>query len=195
MSLKTFITDIKSLAGKIESDLRKFFGNATKWEDIAQAGLTVVGGILSNVVTLEGGPVAGAAIAAVVARLQADIVAAKALTTTIGATPTVTGVLTSIATDVSQIESTFNITNPASKAQLATALETIQTIVSAAPAVAAVVETAASVEAPVPEVPAPAAPQIELVSTSASNQVEPEPPSIAVDDTIPVQPVAPKIGM
>lgn len=69
-----------SLWTKIEAAFKKIFGS-TKWEQTAEAVLSVVGPLLTTILTLTAGAPAAAAASGIIAKVQTAIAAAQKVST------------------------------------------------------------------------------------------------------------------
>lgn len=135
MNATTLIKDVESIAGKAEQELdivlKTIDADAPTIEQIASTTLTIAGPILSAVVSLEGGPAAGAALTGAIAIAQQGIAAAKIITAATGSASNASGVLASIQTQLSTILADVKVSDPKSVALVTLVISGITALVNA----------------------------------------------------------------
>lgn len=143
----SFITKLESFASTVEKDLENLWGKAPSLETIAATTLTYVGPILEEIVTVEGGPVAGAAVTAVVNKVEQDLAAVKGLLTVVGPTVSVKGLISGAQADLSSLLTTAQIKDPKSVANVTLVVNELEALATSFPtttATAPATETAAA---------------------------------------------------
>ena len=124
---------------KVEAWFKKVFSKAPGWEKTASAVLTYVAPLLETVIALTAGEPAAAAIATVVGKVQSDMAVAAVTIEDANASVSLTGVLTSIQTNLSSLLTAGQITDAATVTKV-TAV--VNTIIAEIKAVAAAVPAA-----------------------------------------------------
>jgi hypothetical protein len=130
----SFIKDLESFASKFEKEIENLWAKAPSIETIISTTLTYVGPILETVVTIEGGAAAGTAVTTVINTAEEDLIAAKALTTTIGATPSLAGLISGVATNLSGLLAAAKVTDPKSVANVTLVVKELEALVASIPA-------------------------------------------------------------
>lgn len=138
MSLFTNIANAEhSFAAWAEKEWTVVFKEAPKVESLLAAVLKYAGPALQVVVTAEAGGPAGTVVGKALADAQAGLVAASALVYDFGATPSVSGVLGSVTSNLSSLLSAGHITDAKSVAAVTRVVNEINTVAAVIPAVAA----------------------------------------------------------
>ena len=133
MSLFSSIASAEhTFAAWAEKEWTAIYKEAPKVESVLAATLKYAGPALQTVVTAELGAPAGTVVGKVLADAQAGLVAASGLVYDFGATPTVSGVLSTVTSNLSGLLAAGHITN-------ATSVATVNRVVSEINTVAAVI--------------------------------------------------------
>jgi hypothetical protein len=137
MSLFSSIANAEhTFAAWVEKEWTAVYKEAPKVESILAATLKYAGPALQTVVTAEAGGPAGAIVGKVLADAQAGLVAASGLVYDFGATPTVSGVLSTVTTNLSGLLAAGHITNATSVATVNRIVSEINTVAAVVPAIA-----------------------------------------------------------
>jgi hypothetical protein len=113
-----------SFFSKIESFLKKVFGSA-KWENIARATLTVVAPLTETIVGLVAGEPAAAALGALINQIQSDLGVAATVIGQADQTPTLTGALTAVQSNLQAILTAGHITDPTTLQKVTAVVNTV----------------------------------------------------------------------
>lgn len=131
----SFITELHTFASWAEGELKKLVGAEPAIEKVADATLQYAGAAASIIAGIEGGPATGAAVSAVVSKIQTGVVALGGLIQDFGATPTAASIASSIATNAQSLISAGQVKDPKSVAAataIVTNLTTLATALTAA---------------------------------------------------------------
>jgi hypothetical protein len=127
----SLITVAHTFAGWCEKEWTAVFNAVPKIEQIADTTLKYALGALSIVASVETGNPAIAEISKVLTTAQTGITAASGLISDFGPTPTATGMLSSVATDLSGLLTAAHITNSKSVAAVTKVVTETNALVSA----------------------------------------------------------------
>jgi hypothetical protein len=171
----TIIKDLETFASKVESFFAKILGEAPAFEKILAVTLEYVGPVLQTVVSLTAGAPAGALVGKIVATAQQDLAVVSGLTQTLGATPSVQGVLNGVIANLGQILPLLDVKDTKTQGYVALVLKELQALSDAfAPAVP--VSAPAVVPAPVPI--ASSAPAVAAVAAVVADPAPAEAPVV-----------------
>ena len=120
-----------TFAGWCEKEWAAIYKVAPTVENILAATLKYAGPALQIVVTAEAGGAAGAVVGKALADAQAGLLAASALVYDFGATPSVSGVLTGVQSNLSGLLSAGHITNANSVAIVTKVVNELTALVAA----------------------------------------------------------------
>ena len=129
----TLVKDTESVASKIEHELEVLWTKAPTAEAVISTTLTYVGPLLETVVTVEAGAAAGTAVTAVINKAEQDLVAAKALITTVGPTPSIASLISGVSNNLSSLLTAANISDPKSVATVKLVISELAAVASAFP--------------------------------------------------------------
>lgn len=134
----------KSTVAWLEKELIEVEGKAPTIERVIDAGLGYVGPALQLGLTALGDVPAAAAVGVVVAKAQSDLLAASALVTDFGATPTAASMFASVKTNLSALLTAGQITNAKTVATITKSVSEVGTIASAVQLAATEIAAAAA---------------------------------------------------
>lgn len=126
-----------TFAAWAEKEWAAVYKEAPKVESVLAATLKYAGPALQTVISAEVGGPAGAVVGKALADAQAGLVAASGLVYDFGATPTVSGVLSSVTTNLSSLLAAGHITNPTSVATVNRVVNELNTVAAVVPAIVA----------------------------------------------------------
>jgi len=114
----SFITriegEVKTFAAWAEKELGKLSTEAPTIATTVDTIVQYVGGAVSVLAGIEGGPAASVAVTAVVNTVKSGVTALSGLVTDFGATPTAASIASSLATNASELLAAAKVTNPKS---------------------------------------------------------------------------------
>lgn len=120
------VTNIfESLFSKIKSIFKKLFGMEPKIAQAISATITVVAPLLETILIVLGDAPVAAIVSDIVETIQTDLAAATALVQSSGATPTLTGVLNAVVTNLNSILSAADVKDPVTLEKLTTIVNTL----------------------------------------------------------------------
>jgi hypothetical protein len=134
---------MKTLFSRIKEFLEKAFGSTT-WERVASNTLTIVGPLLTTLITLTAGAPAAALVSGVISKVQADLQTVAGLVTAVqsgnasGAAAQVQNLLSGIKTNLSSLLTAADIKDADTQAKVSaivnTLIEEIDAILAEIPA-------------------------------------------------------------
>jgi len=122
-----------SFAAWVEKEWTVVYKAEPKIEQILAAVLKYAGPALQMVVTAEAGGPAGAEVGKILADAQAGLLAASSLVCDFGASPTITGVLSSVQSSLGALLAAAKVTNPNSVAIVTRVVNELATLIAALP--------------------------------------------------------------
>ena len=126
-----------TFAAWAEKEWTTIYKEAPKIESVLAATLKYAGPALQTVVSAEIGNPAVAIVGKVLADAQAGLVAASGLVYDFGATPTVSGVLSTVTSNLSGLLAAGHITNATSAATVTRVVNEINTVAAVVPEIKA----------------------------------------------------------
>jgi hypothetical protein len=141
-SFTSLIKDVDSFASKFEKELAKLWSKAPTIEATAATVLEFVAPLIETIFTVEAGAAAGTAVTATLNAIEQKLVAAKGLITAIGVTPTFTGVISGVQSDLSDLLALGGIKDTASVANAKLVLSELTALLSALPVSVPIAPTA-----------------------------------------------------
>jgi hypothetical protein len=137
----SFFGKIEHVFEEVETEAKRILGNSATWDKTASATLTFVAPLLETVLALTAGAPASAAASKVVSRIQTDLAIAATVISTGEATPTLTGALNDIQTNLSGLLKVAQVSDPVTVAKVNavtnTILAEVKAIVASLPTVTA----------------------------------------------------------
>lgn len=144
MSFLSIIKDVESFASRFEKELSKLWSKAPSVAAVAGTVLQFVAPLIETAFTIEAGAAAGTAVTSLLNTIEQKIVAAQGLITAVGATPTLTSVVSGIESDLTDLLSLGGFKNATTQANIQLVLKEIKALVGALPTTSAVTSTVAA---------------------------------------------------
>lgn len=122
-----------TFAAWVENEWTKLFNAAPEIERIADTVLKYAVPAISIIVGAEAGAPAGAAVSAIGAEAQKDLIAASGLIYDFGATPTAASVISGVQNNLAGLLTAGHVTNTTSVANVTKVVNTLGALVAALP--------------------------------------------------------------
>ena len=109
---------------KFKAWFKKLFGSAASWDKAALGALTIVSPLVVGILTIAD-PAIAAAAAPILAKVQTDLATAATIIDAGKATPTLTGALNDVQTNIASILQLAEVKNSANAAKVTADVNTI----------------------------------------------------------------------